>query len=131
MMLHGSTQAGHFVYQHKRCRHADQKVNSGKAGYTVTQACDLRQVKTQCEGHSFSVAVLGQSLNQSEKKRITDVVLKSCKFAKILISDQSPTPILTGEDIYLKEPFRALCERHAVSKIHPDLATAGGNSRDS
>ena len=42
------------------------------------------------------------------------------------ISDQSPTPILTGEDIYLKEPFRVLCERHAVSKIHPDLATAGG-----
>ena len=42
------------------------------------------------------------------------------------ISDQSPTPILTGEDIYLKEPFRVHCERRAVSKIHPDLATAGG-----
>jgi L-alanine-DL-glutamate epimerase-like enolase superfamily enzyme len=42
------------------------------------------------------------------------------------ISDQSPTPILTGEDIYLKEPFRVLCEKHAVGKIHPDLATAGG-----
>ncbi len=42
------------------------------------------------------------------------------------ISDQSPTPILTGEDIYLKEPFRVLCEKHAVSKIHPDLATSGG-----
>jgi len=42
------------------------------------------------------------------------------------ISDESPTPILTGEDIYLKEPFQVLCERHAVSKIHPDLATSGG-----
>ena len=42
------------------------------------------------------------------------------------ISDQSPTPILTGEDIYLKEPFRVLCEKHAVGKIQPDLATAGG-----
>jgi L-alanine-DL-glutamate epimerase-like enolase superfamily enzyme len=42
------------------------------------------------------------------------------------ISDESPTPILTGEDIYLKEPFRVLCEKHAVSKIQPDLATAGG-----
>lgn len=42
------------------------------------------------------------------------------------ISDQSPTPILTGEDIYLKEPFQVLCERHAIGKIHPDLATAGG-----
>jgi L-alanine-DL-glutamate epimerase-like enolase superfamily enzyme len=42
------------------------------------------------------------------------------------ISDESPTPILTGEDIYLKEPFRVLCERHAVGKIHPDLETSGG-----
>ena len=42
------------------------------------------------------------------------------------ISDQSPTPILTGEDIYLKEPFRVLCEKHAVGKIQPDLATSGG-----
>ena len=42
------------------------------------------------------------------------------------ISDQSPTPILTGEDIYLKEPFRVLCEKHALGKIQPDLATAGG-----
>jgi len=42
------------------------------------------------------------------------------------ISEQSPTPILTGEDIYLKEPFKLLCETHAVSKIQPDLATSGG-----
>jgi L-alanine-DL-glutamate epimerase-like enolase superfamily enzyme len=42
------------------------------------------------------------------------------------ISDESPTPILTGEDIYLKEPFRVLCDKHAVGKIQPDLATAGG-----
>ena len=42
------------------------------------------------------------------------------------ITDASPTPTLTGEDIYLKEPFQVLCEKHAVSKIQPDLATAGG-----
>jgi L-alanine-DL-glutamate epimerase-like enolase superfamily enzyme len=42
------------------------------------------------------------------------------------ISDESPTPILTGEDIYLKEGFQVLCEKHAVGKIHPDLATSGG-----
>jgi L-alanine-DL-glutamate epimerase-like enolase superfamily enzyme len=42
------------------------------------------------------------------------------------IHDESPTPILTGEDIYLKEPFEVLCRNHAVGKIHPDLATAGG-----
>jgi L-alanine-DL-glutamate epimerase-like enolase superfamily enzyme len=42
------------------------------------------------------------------------------------ITEASPTPTLTGEDIYLKEDFIKLCKRHAVSKIHPDLATAGG-----
>jgi L-alanine-DL-glutamate epimerase-like enolase superfamily enzyme len=42
------------------------------------------------------------------------------------ITEASPTPTLTGEDIYLKEDFIKLCEKHAVSKIHPDLATSGG-----
>ncbi len=42
------------------------------------------------------------------------------------ITDNSPTPILTGEDIYLKEGFINLCEKHAVSKIQPDLSTSGG-----
>ncbi|PYV19902.1 MAG: mandelate racemase/muconate lactonizing enzyme family protein [Acidobacteria bacterium] len=42
------------------------------------------------------------------------------------ITDSIPTPTLTGEDIYLKEDFKKLCAEHAVSKIHPDLATAGG-----
>jgi L-alanine-DL-glutamate epimerase-like enolase superfamily enzyme len=42
------------------------------------------------------------------------------------ITDSIPTPTLTGEDIYLKEDFEKLCAVHAVSKIHPDLATAGG-----
>ena len=42
------------------------------------------------------------------------------------ITAESPTPILTGEDIYLKEDFIKLCEKHAVSKIHPDISTSGG-----
>jgi len=33
---------------------------------------------------------------------------------------------LTGEDIYLKEPFEVLCREHAVDMIQPDLASAGG-----
>ncbi len=42
------------------------------------------------------------------------------------ITDAVDIPTLTGEDIYLKEPFIELCRRHAVDIIHPDLATAGG-----
>lgn len=42
------------------------------------------------------------------------------------ISDAADVPILTGEDIYLKEPFIELCRTHAVDMIQPDLATSGG-----
>jgi L-alanine-DL-glutamate epimerase-like enolase superfamily enzyme len=42
------------------------------------------------------------------------------------ISDAVDIPILTGEDIYLKEPFIELCRAHAVDIIQPDLATSGG-----
>ncbi len=42
------------------------------------------------------------------------------------ISDSVDVPLLTGEDIYLKEPFIELCRTHAVDIIQPDLATSGG-----
>ena len=42
------------------------------------------------------------------------------------IRDATDIPILTGEDIYLKEDFARLMDMGAVDMIHPDLATAGG-----
>ena len=42
------------------------------------------------------------------------------------ITDAIDVPTLTGEDIYLKEPFEKLCRAHAVDIIHPDLASSGG-----
>jgi gluconate/galactonate dehydratase len=42
------------------------------------------------------------------------------------LTQSCAVPICTGEDIYLKEGFRPLLERHAVSVIHPDVLTAGG-----
>ncbi len=36
------------------------------------------------------------------------------------------TPTCTGEDIYLKDGFKDLLEKRAVSIIHPDLASSGG-----
>ena len=42
------------------------------------------------------------------------------------ITDNSPTPTITGEDIYEIADFENLCKSHAVDKIHPDLATSGG-----
>jgi L-alanine-DL-glutamate epimerase-like enolase superfamily enzyme len=73
-----------------------------------------------------SIIRLGKAYEKFNLSWIEDVI--PWQYTDLLkeISDQSPTPILTGEDIYLKEPFRVLCEKHAISKIHPDLATSGG-----
>ena len=73
-----------------------------------------------------SIIRLGKAYEKYNLSWMEDVIPWQYTDLLKLISDQSPTPILTGEDIYLKEPFRVLCERHAVSKIHPDLATSGG-----
>ena len=73
-----------------------------------------------------SIIRLGKAYEKYNLSWMEDVIPWTYTDLLKQISDQSPTPILTGEDIYLKEPFRVLCERHAVSKIHPDLATAGG-----
>jgi len=43
-----------------------------------------------------------------------------------MIKDETTTPILTGEDIYLKEDFIRLIDMGAVDAIHPDLASSGG-----
>src|SRR5258708_19970751 len=42
------------------------------------------------------------------------------------ITESTTTPILTGEDIYLKENFVKLINAGAIDMIHPDLASAGG-----
>src|SRR5919201_1975780 len=50
------------------------------------------------------------------------------EFGELLkqIKDSTTTPILTGEDIYLKEDFIRLIDMGAVDMIHPDLASSGG-----
>jgi L-alanine-DL-glutamate epimerase-like enolase superfamily enzyme len=73
-----------------------------------------------------SIIRLGKAYEKYNLSWIEDVI--PWEYTDLLhqISLESPTPILTGEDIYLKEGFRTLCEARAVSKIHPDLATSGG-----
>jgi len=44
----------------------------------------------------------------------------------VRLRNSCKTPILTGEDIYLKEGFLPLFEKNAISICHPDLATSGG-----
>jgi len=73
-----------------------------------------------------SIIRLGKAYEKYNLSWMEDVI--PWNYTELLkqISNESPTPILTGEDIYLKEGFEVLCENHAVGKIHPDLATSGG-----
>jgi L-alanine-DL-glutamate epimerase-like enolase superfamily enzyme len=73
-----------------------------------------------------SIIRLGKAYEKYNLSWMEDVIPWEYTERLRQISLESPTPILTGEDIYLKEDFRTLCEAQAVSKIHPDLATAGG-----
>ena len=73
-----------------------------------------------------SIIRLGKAYEKFNLSWMEDVV--PWQYTEMLqhITAESPTPILTGEDIYLKEGFINLCEKHAVSKIHPDISTSGG-----
>lgn len=44
----------------------------------------------------------------------------------VRLKNSCQTPILTGEDIYLKEGFLPLFEKQAISICHPDMMTSGG-----
>jgi len=69
---------------------------------------------------------LGKALEKHNMAWLEDMI--PWQYTDLLkkITDAVDIPILTGEDIYLKEPFIELCKNHAVDIIHPDLATSGG-----
>jgi L-alanine-DL-glutamate epimerase-like enolase superfamily enzyme len=73
-----------------------------------------------------SIIRLGKAYEKYNLEWIEDVV--PWQYTELLqrITLESPTPLITGEDIYLKEGFIKLCQAHAVSKIHPDISTSGG-----
>jgi len=73
-----------------------------------------------------SIIRLGKAYEKFNLSWIEDVIPWQYTDMLAHITAESPTPVLTGEDIYLKEEFIKLCERHAVSKIHPDISTSGG-----
>lgn len=43
-----------------------------------------------------------------------------------MLSDSTTTPILTGEQIYLRQGFQSLIETHAVDIVSPDVCDVGG-----
>ncbi len=73
-----------------------------------------------------SIIRMGQAFAKYNPSWLEDVIPWMYTDLLKQISDECPVPILTGEDIYLKEPFQVLCQQRAVGKIQPDLATSGG-----
>ncbi|MCS7023471.1 MAG: mandelate racemase/muconate lactonizing enzyme family protein [Bryobacteraceae bacterium] len=69
---------------------------------------------------------LGKALEKYNMAWLEDMI--PWQYAELLkkITDAVDIPILTGEDIYLKEDFVKLARMHAVDIVHPDLATSGG-----
>jgi L-alanine-DL-glutamate epimerase-like enolase superfamily enzyme len=69
---------------------------------------------------------LGKALEKYNMAWLEDMI--PWQYAALMkqITDAVDIPILTGEDIYLKEPFEELCRMRAVDIVHPDLATSGG-----
>jgi L-alanine-DL-glutamate epimerase-like enolase superfamily enzyme len=69
---------------------------------------------------------LGKALEKYNPSWLEDMIPWQYTHLWKEITDALTVPTLTGEDIYLKEPFEELCRNHAVDMIHPDLATSGG-----
>lgn len=69
---------------------------------------------------------IGQALDRFTLAWYEDMLPWQYTDQYVILSRAVRTPICTGEDIYLKEGFKPLLEAHAVSVIHPDLATSGG-----
>lgn len=69
---------------------------------------------------------LGKALEKYNLAWLEDMI--PWQYAGLMkkITDSVDIPILTGEDIYLKEDFIKLAKMHAVDIVHPDLATSGG-----
>ncbi len=69
---------------------------------------------------------LGRKLEKYRLAWLEDMVPWQMTEQLKTISDALETPLLTGEDIFLLENFKALIDTHAVDIIHPDLASSGG-----
>ena len=66
-----------------------------------------------------SIIRLGKAYEKFNLSWMEDVIPWTYTDLLKEISDQSPTPILTGEDIYLKEPFRVFARNMRSAKYTP------------
>jgi DNA-binding response OmpR family regulator len=68
-----------------------------RAGHTVSQAKDIRQVVAACSGIRFDVIILGQSLPAKEKLRVYDLIRQHGAGAKVLELHNGPAEISNAD----------------------------------
>ena len=81
-----------------------RRVSLERAGHRVAQAHDLCQVLAVCERKSLDVVILCNTLNESEKMRIADVVRRFCGDAMLLDLHNGSMPDLPYADAHLQAP---------------------------
>ncbi len=69
---------------------------------------------------------LAQALDPYNLAYLEDMIPWQYTEQYVRLKNSCTTPIMTGEDIYLKEAFLKLFEAQAISICHPDIASAGG-----
>jgi L-alanine-DL-glutamate epimerase-like enolase superfamily enzyme len=86
------------------------------------------QIASDHYGHfGLNTAIrLGKAVDKYRMAWLEDMIPWQLTQQLAQIKESIETPLLTGEDIYLKEEFIKLCDTHSVDMIHPDLASSGG-----
>ena len=91
-----------------------------QAGHTVVTAMDTKQVVDACSKHDFNVAVIGQTISRSEKRRLAHLVRQHCATTMILELYTAPAgKMIPGANAWLVVPVDVPPE---LARVVSDLA---------
>ena len=79
----------------------NRRVNLERAGHRVAQAHDVRQVLAACERKSLHIVILCNTLTESEKMRVADVVRRFSADVMLLDLHNGTRPDLPYADAHL------------------------------
>ena len=129
--------AGHTTWEHREQPHPFMATEVTDKG--IDRLCEYVSAVRDAIGYDMPLSMdhlghlgvkscirLGRAYEKYNLEWMEDLVPWYYTDLLKQITDASPTPTLTGEDIYEIADFETLCREHAVDKIHPDLATSGG-----
>jgi PleD family two-component response regulator len=80
---------------------APRRILLERAGHTVTEASDVRQLVAACSGVQFDLIIIGHTLPAKEKLRVRTLVQEHSRGTKVLELHSAPEPDLEDADAYL------------------------------